>query len=88
MNILTSGHKTPSVECCLVSTLSRSSDGGVDRNGKRKERGLTFNISTAVGIVFRISPREVRGDGDCSEDDQAELWVNVELAKCKSDETW
>jgi len=80
VDILTSGHKTPSVECCLVNILSRSSDGGVERNGKRKERGLTFNVSTAVGIVFRVSPREVRGDGDCSEDDQTELWVSIGLA--------
>jgi len=49
-------------------------------NGKRKGRELTFNVSTTVGIVFRVSPREVRGDGDCSEDDQAELWVSVKLA--------
>lgn len=45
------------------------------------EGGLTFNISTAVGIVLRISPREVGGDGDCSEDDQTELWVSVDLAE-------
>lgn len=61
-------------------------------NGKRKDRGLTFNVSTAVGIVFRISPREVRGDGDRSEDDQTELWVSIGLADRNdrewSDEVW
>jgi hypothetical protein len=46
----------------------------------RDGTGLTFDVSSAVGIVFRISPREVGGDCDRTEDDQAELWVSTELA--------